>query len=328
MKNKVTLLLVVALLISVFAGCASAAPAKKFVVGFAQVGSETEWRIAMSKEVQDAFAASDRFELIFSDAQQKQENQIAAMRTFLQRKVDAIMFAPIVATGWDALMTEAKDAGIPVILVNRRATMTIGDIEDYSLCYVGPDNIYAGELAAQLMVDQFKDVQGPVNLVLLEGTVGASAAVDRSTGISNVLGKQDKLQVFAAQSGDFNRSKAKEVMESIIKSAQARNVTIHAVIGHADDMNIGAIQALEEAGLRPGADVKLVGVDGVRAAFEAMVEGKYSATVENPLGYGNKVIEILTAYFDNGTTPEKWVKLFNQAYTQEEAAAALPNRTF
>ena len=327
MKSKVTLFLAVVFLISVFAGCALAAD-RKFVVGFAQVGSETEWRIAMSKEVQDSFQASERFELIFSDAQQQQENQIAAMRTFIQRKVDAIMFSPIVATGWDAVMSEAKDADIPIVIVNRRCTLSIGDIEDYSLCYVGPDNVYAGELAAQIMVDLFKDVQGPVNLILLEGNVGASASIDRATGIKNVLDKQDKLKVYEAQSGDFNRSKAKEVMESIIKSAQAKGVTIHAVLGYADDMNIGATQALEEAGLRPGTDVKLVGVDGVKVAFQAMAEGKYNATVENPLGYGVKVMEILTDYFDNGKQPEKWVKLFNRAYLQEEAAEALPHRTF
>ena len=337
-KVNVKVLLIVLLVASLVAGCANnraattttaeSAEDRKFLVGFAQVGSETEWRIAMSKEVQDTFSVSDRFELIFSDAQQKQENQIAAMRSFIQRKVDAILFSPIVATGWDAVLTEAKDAGIPVLCVNRRFELTVGNVEDYTLCYIGPDNIYAGELCAQTMIDQFKDDAGPINVVLLEGTVGSSASIDRATGIENVLSKQDKLQVYTAQSGDFNRSKAKEVMESIIKMAQADGTRIDAVIGHADDMNIGASQALEEAGLKPGTDVKLVGVDGVKVAFEAMAEGRYNATVENPLGYGDVTIKILTDYFDNGTKPETWVKLYNTVYTQDQAAELLPSRTF
>jgi len=300
----------------------------KYVVGFSQVGSESEWRIAMTKEVQAAYDKDPRFDLIFSDAQQKQENQITAVRNFIQQKVDAILLCPVVATGWDAVLTEARDAKIPVLIVNRRATMSAGNIDDYTVAYIGPDNIYAGELAATTMVDLFKDSQGPVGTVLLEGTVGASSAVDRAKGIDNILKGQSKLTVLYKQSGDYTRTKAKEVMESILKSAKAENKKIEALLSHSDDMAIGASQAIEEAGLKPGVDIKIIGIDGVRGAFEAMVAGKYSATIENPLGYGNKTIEVLTALLDTGVKPDKWVKLKNNLFTQSQAAAALPNRTY
>jgi len=309
-------------------GSAPATKKDKYVVGFSQVGSESEWRIAMTKEVQAAYEKHPRFELIFSDAQQKQENQITAVRNFIQQKVDAILLCPVVATGWDAVLTEAKEAKIPVLIVNRRATMAAGKIEEYTATYIGPDNIYAGELAANTMLDIFKDKEGPIGTVLLEGTVGASSAVDRAKGIDNVLKGQTKLEVLYKQSGDYTRSKGKEVMESILKSAKADGKKIEALLSHSDDMAIGASQAIEEAGLKPGEDIKIIGIDGVRGAFEAMVAGKYSATVENPLGYGDKTIEVLLAMLDEGKMPEEWVKLKNNLFTQDQAAAALPNRTY
>jgi simple sugar transport system substrate-binding protein len=301
----------------------------KYVVGFSQVGSESEWRIAMSNEMQKAYNEHPRFTLIFSDAQQKQENQIAAIRNFIQQKVDAIVVCPVVATGWDAVLSEAKDADIPVLLVNRRADTAGHEIEKYTTCFIGPDNIYAGEAAAQALVDAFANETGPINIIEMQGTVGASSAVDRGTGIHNIIDKQDKLVIKYAQTGDYTRSTAKQVAESIIKAAQAEKVTIRGLVSHSDDMAIGAAQAIAEAGLKPGIDVKLVGIDGVRGAFEAMVRGEYTASIENPLGFGDKTIEIITDMLDNDVYPsEWWVKLKNAVYTEANAAAALPNRTY
>ncbi|MDR1626924.1 MAG: ABC transporter substrate-binding protein [Spirochaetia bacterium] len=301
----------------------------KYVVGFSQVGSESEWRIAMSTEMQEAYAAHPRFTLIFSDAQQKQENQIAAIRNFIQQKVDAIVLCPVVATGWDAVLSEAKDSGIPVLLVNRTANTVGNDIEKYTTCFIGPDNIYAGELAAQALIDALAKEPGTVNIVELQGTVGASSAVDRGTGIQNVFGKQNKVVIKYSQTGDYNRSQGKQVMESILKSAQAEGVKIRGLLAHSDNMALGAMQAIAEAGLKPGVDIKIVGVDGVRGAFEAMAEGKYTASVENPLGFGNKTIEVITDILDNNKYPsEWWVKLKNDLYTEANAGAALPNRKY
>ena len=305
----------------------------KYVVGFSQIGSESEWRIALSKEMQATYDAHPRFTLLFSDAQQKQENQIAAIRNFIQQKVDAIIFVAIVANGWDAVLTEAKDAGIPVLMINRGATMVAGDIKDYTVCLVSPDNVYAGEVLAKTFMDivvgAFGNEPGPIPVVELTGTVGASSAVDRGKGIHNILDKQNRIVIKYTQTGDFTRSTAKQVMESILKTAQTEKVKIRGLISHSDDMAIGASQAIAEAGLKPGVDIKIVGVDGVRGAFQAMVEGRYSATVENPLGYGNKTIEILLDLLDNGKKPsEWWIVLKNAVYTEKEAAAALPLRQY
>ncbi|MDR1317630.1 MAG: ABC transporter substrate-binding protein [Spirochaetales bacterium] len=301
----------------------------KYVVGFSQVGSESEWRIAMSNEMQEEYAAHPRFTLIFSDAQQKQENQIAAMRNFIQQKVDAIVLCPVVATGWDAILSEAKDADIPVLLVNRTANTVGNDIEKYTTCFIGPDNIYAGELAAEALMNALAGEQGSVNIVELQGTVGASSAVDRGTGIHNVLDKQNKINIRYSQTGDYTRSLGKQVMESILKSAQAEGITIRGLLAHSDNMALGASQAIAEAGLKPGVDIKIVGVDGVRGAFEAMAEGLYTASVENPLGFGKKTIEVITDILDNNTYPaEWWVKLKNDLYTEANAAAALPQRKY
>lgn len=348
MGKKTALLLTAVLFITIFAGCSgqgaspaagadagsSAAelqsPAKKdqYVIGFSQSGAETEFVTAMSKDMQESYAASDKFELIFSDGQGKQENQIKAVRSFIQQGVDAIVLRPVVTTGWDAVLQEAKDAGIPLITVNRSVDLAIGDVYDYVLSFVGPDNVYAGALAAQIMVDLFEDTQGPVNVAILEGTVGSASAIERTKGIDQVLGAQDKLVVKYKQTADYNRTKGKEVFESFLKSAQAEGIKIDALIAQCDDMAIGAIQAIEEAGLKPGEDIRIVGIDGVRGAFEAMVEGKYDATIENPQGYGAATIELWTDYFEKGIMPESWIKLENIAYPRDVAAKELPNRTW
>ena len=307
------------------------APAKKdkYVVGFSQIGSESLWRIANTNEMQEAYSRHPRFTMIYSDAEQKRENQIAAMRSFIQQKVDAIIFVPIVATGWEAILIEAKDAGIPVIIINRIAKMVSGNIEDYTLCLVSPDNVYAGEVLAQTFAESFGEEPGPIYVAELTGTVGSSSTVDRGKGIHNFLDKQNKIVIKYTQTGDFTSSTAKHVMESIIKTARAEKVNLRGIISHNDDMAIGASQAIAEAGLTPGKDIKIAGIDGIKSAFEAIVEGHYTVTVENPLGYGDKTIEILLDYLDNGKSPDKyWVILKNAVYTEKNASVALPNRKY
>lgn len=327
---------VVAMMTCLLAACGSKGEAEpeeskapvqeKFTVGFSQTGTETEWVVAMSDEVIASFQGSELIDLQFSESQAIQENQIKALRAYIQQGVDAIILRPTVTTGWDTVLMEAKDAGIPVILAGRNAEMATGDIKDYILTYVGPDNVRAGEHMANTMLDMFADEEGPINVVVLEGTVGASAATERNTGILNVINNQDKLVIYGSQSAEWTRTKGKEVMEAFLKSAQAEGIVIRGVMAHCDDMALGAIQAIEEAGLKPGEDIYLMGVDGAHGAFEAMVEGKYNATVENPLGYGPALLEVLTAYFKDGKAPEPWVVLDNVVYTMDQAAEVLPTR--
>lgn len=301
---------------------------EQFVVGFSQTGTETEWVTAMSAEIMTAFDGDKNFKLLFSESQAVQENQIKAVRSYIQQGVDLIVLRPTVTTGWDTVLMEAKEAKIPVILAGRRVTMATGDIADYSLCYIGPDNVRAGEYLVEAMIETSKDLAGPVNIVVLEGTVGASASTERNTGILNAIGKQDKLVIYGSQSAEWTRTKGKEVMEAFLKSAEAEGIKINGVLAHSDDMGLGAVQAIQEAGLKPGVDIFLMGVDGARGSFQAMVDGTYNATIENPLGYGPALVSICTEYFLNGKSPEPWVVLENIIWLQDQAAAALPNRTW
>lgn len=298
----------------------------KFVVGFSQTGTETEWVTAMSAEIIGAFEGNEKFELLFSESQAVQENQIKAVRSYIQQGVDLIVLRPTVTTGWDTVLMEAKEAGIPVILAGRRVTMATGDIKDYSLCYIGPDNVRAGEYLVEAMMKCSEELEGPVNIIVLEGTVGASAATERNTGILNAIAKQDKLVIYGSQSAEWTRTKGKEVTEAFLKSAEAEGIEIKGIMAHSDDMGLGAIQAIQEAGLKPGVDIFLMGVDGARGSFQAMVDGTYNATIENPLGYGPVLVDICTEYFVNGKSPEAWIVLENVIWMQDQAAAALPNR--
>ena len=301
----------------------------KYTVGFSQIGSESEWRIANTNEMKEAYEKHPRFTMLYSDAEQKRENQITAIRGFIKQKADAIVFVPIVATGWDSILTEAKEAGIPVILINRGARMVSDNIEDYTICLIAPDNVYAGELLAHTFIDSFGDDPGPIYIAEMTGTAGASSTLDRGKGIHNIIDTDDRIVIRYSQTGDYSRQTAKQVTESIIKTAQAEGVRLRGLISHSDDMAIGALQAFTEAGFTPDKDIKLAGIDGIRDAFEAMADGRYTASVENPLGYGEKTIEILLELLDNGKKPDNyWVILKNAVYTQSDAAEVLSERKY
>ena len=300
---------------------------KKVVIGFSQVGAETEWRVAMSKVMKETFAKEKEMELLFSDAQQKQENQLKALRTFILQKVDFIVFAPVVQTGWDAVLKEAKEANIPVIVINRMVKTSAIKLEDYTVTFIGPDNQDAGRFAANVLLDKFKNASGTVNVVQLEGTVGSSTAVERKAGFMEVVGAQNKLKVIKTQSGDFTRARGKEVMEAFLKSTKAEGVKIDALFSHSDDMGIGAMQAIEEAGLKPGKDILIVAIDGVKGAFEAMIAGKQVATIENPVDYAKPLIQVVRDYQNKKPIPP-WVKLSYTIYPAEVAAKELPNRLY
>jgi hypothetical protein len=204
----------------------------------------------------------------------KQENQIKAIRSFIAQQVDVIGVSPVVETGWETVFQEAKDAGIPLILVDRRAAVP----EDLYVTYLGSDFVEEGRRAGKAMADI---IGGEGKIVELVGTVGSAPATDRATGFREAITEFPGMEIIASQSGDFTRAKGKEVMEAFLKSYGDE---ITALYAHNDDMAIGAIQAIEEYGLKPGEDIKIVSIDAVRGAFEAMIEGKLNCTVEcNPL---------------------------------------------
>ncbi|WP_044482295.1 ABC transporter substrate-binding protein [Paenibacillus antibioticophila] len=292
---------------------------KKIVVGFAQIGAESGWRDAETASIKDTFGNDPAFELKFSDAQQKQENQIKAIRSFIAQKVDAIGLAPVVESGWETVLKEAKDAGIPVFLLDRG--ITAGN-EDLYTSFIGSDFILEGENAAKWMLDEF-GADAEVNIVQLEGTVGASAANDRKKGFEDAIAGNAGYKIVYSQTGDFTRAKGKEVMEAYLK----KDKNIQVVYAHNDDMALGAIQAIEEAGLKPGTDIKIIGVDGVKGAFEAIAEGKMNVTVEcNPL-LGPQLKQAILDYQAGKELP-KWIKSEEDVYFGQKAIDALPNRKY
>jgi galactofuranose transport system substrate-binding protein len=289
---------------------------KDLTVGYAQLGAESEWRNANTASIKET-ATQLGINLKFSDAQQKQENQIAAIRSFIAAKVDVIGVPPVVETGWETVFKEAKDAGIPIILVDRRAAVP----EDMYVTYIGSDFVEEGRNAARTMA---KIVNNKANIVELVGTVGSAPANDRAKGFREIIKDIPDMKIIDSQSGDFTRAGGKQVMEAFLKK-EAKDIT--ALYAHNDDMAIGAIQAIEEAGLKPGVDIKIVSVDAVRGAFEAMVAGKLNATVEcNPL-LGPQFYEMALKAV-NGETLPKWVPSKEGIYLPDNAKEILPTRKY
>jgi ABC-type sugar transport system substrate-binding protein len=299
-------------------GCSPSGGSGHLRVGFAQIGSESGWRAAETNVAKQE-ADKRKIDLSISDAQQRQENQIRAIKAFIAQRVDAILLAPVVATGWDGVLSEAKAAKIPVILLDRQIETRKPDLY---LSSVAADSVHEGEIAGEWLLQ--KVGAKPCKVLELQGTIGASVAIDRKKGFDAAIAKAPNVKIVRTQSGDFTRSKAKEVMESFIKAE--RGAGICAVYAHNDDMMIGAIQALEEAGLKPGKDILTISIDGVPDIFKAMVEGKANATVELTPNMAGPALDILMAYKSKGETPPKWVKTESRLYEPDTAQAEYDRR--
>jgi simple sugar transport system substrate-binding protein len=307
---------------------------KKIVMGYSQIGAESEWRTACTNSVKQA-AADWNIELKFSDAQQKQENQLQAIRSFIQQKVDIIAFTPVVSTGWEAILRECKDAKIPTICVDRTIDGSDGkadpndanDPDNLFTAFIGSDFKLEGQRAATWLVTYMNEIgrgDNPINIVELQGTVGAAAATDRKIGFEEVLAGYPNYKIIKSQTGNFTRSEGKQVMEAFLKSD---GENIDALYAHNDDMAIGAIQAIEEYGRKPGTDIIVVSVDAVKGAFEAMMAGKLNATIEcNPL-LGPQVMDTAVKIL-SGQPVQKWVVSEESQFDQTNAAAAYPSRQY
>lgn len=327
-------LFLIIILLSILAGCgqpqpstpaelaetASGAKPKKtyrdLVIGYAQLGAESEWREANTASVKE-MAEELGIELKFADAQQKQENQIRAIRSFIAQKVDVIGVPPIVETGWREVFEEAKQAGIPIILVDRRADVP----EDLYVTYLGSNFLEEGRNAGRVMAQL---VNGKANIVELVGTVDSAPANDRYRGFREIIRDYPEMRVIDSESGDFTVAKGREVMQVFLNK---HGNSITALYAHNDDMALGAIQAIEAYGLRPGVDIVIVSVDAARGAFEAMIAGKLNATVEcNPL-LGPQFFE-LALQVANGEPVPKWVPSEEGIFYPKDAAEILPTRKY
>ena len=293
---------------------------KPIVLGFSQIGAESEWRTANTTSVQSA-AADAGITLRFSDAQQKQENQIKALRSFIAQRVDVIAFSPVVETGWETVLREAKAAHIPVVLTDRAVDVTDDTLY---LSLIGSDFVEEGRKAGRWLLANTKDTKGDINIVELQGTVGSAPANDRKKGFAEIIGADPRYKVIRSQTGDFTRAKGKEVMEAFLK---AEGKKINVLFAHNDDMAIGAIQAIEEAGMKPGIDITIISIDGVKGAFEAMIAGKLNVTVECSPLLGP---QLMAAVKDvaAGKTIARRIITEESVFPKETAAQELPKRKY
>jgi galactofuranose transport system substrate-binding protein len=306
------------LLLPLVACLLTAGQAAPLVVGFSQIGAESGWRTANTESIKTE-AAKRGITLRFSDAQGKQENQIKALRSFVAQGVDVISFSPVVETGWEPVLREIKQAGIPVILTDR--TVAVSDPSLYA-SFVGSDFIEEGRRAGRWLAQK---TSGHAVIAELVGTPGSAPAIDRKKGFEEILAANPGMKIVLSQSGSFTRAGGKEVMEAFLKSPEGRNIT--ALFAHNDDMALGAIQAIEEAGLRPGKDIVIVSIDGVRDAFVAMTVGTLNCSVEcNPL-IGPQLFDLAEAVAAGKPVPHR-VPVKEGVYDQSEAAADLPSRLY
>lgn len=312
MNRKIAKLCLVVIGAVVFAGCVPGAgiaadqPEKTagnpIVVGFSQVGAESEWRVANSESMKSALSEENGFELIFDDARNEQENQIRAIRTFIQQDVDYIVFSPRVETGWTSILQEARDAGIPVIVIDRDI-----EVEDRSLytAYIGSDFRKEGETAVQWLEKLLQKrgrTDNPVRIVHIQGTIGSSAQIGRTAALEDALKRNANWQIVAQEPGDFTRAKAYEVMGAILKETK----DIDVVYCENDGEALGAIDAMEEAGLtcNAGDGVIVISFDATKLGLSYCLQGKIALNVEcNPL-QGPYVAELIRR-MERGETIEQ-----------------------
>jgi ABC-type sugar transport system substrate-binding protein len=291
----------------------------KLVLGFSQVGAESGWRTANTESIK-ASATAAGIELKFSDAQGKQENQISDIRGFITQKVDVIAFSPVVTSGWDAVLKEAKDADIPVILTDRAVDST--DTSLYA-SFIGSDFVEEGKKAGEWLAKEYTGKTDEVSIVELQGTTGSAPAIDRQKGFADAIAATPNLKIVKTQTGDFKRADGKTVMETFLQSTPKIDV----LYAHNDDMGLGAIEAIEAAGKVPGKDIKIITVDAVKDGMTALAAGKINFIVECSPLLGDQLMETAKKV-KAGETVEKRIITKETTFTQEQAKTELPNRKY
>lgn len=295
------------------------AAAGKITLGFSQVGSESGWRAANTKSIQSSAKAAG-INLKFSDAQQKQQNQIQAIRSYIQQHVNVIAFSPVVESGWDAVLNEAKRAHIPVILTDRAV-----DSKDPTLfkTFLGSDFVKEGNEVGAWVLNHYKNAKTQVNIVQLEGTTGSAPAIDRTKGFADMIKKNPKLKIIASQTGEFTRAKGKEVMTAFLKA----HPKIDLLFAQNDDMGLGAIEAIQAAGLKPGVDIKIVTIDAVHDGMAALAAGKINFIAECSPLLGPQLMALVKLVVAGKPVPHRIVTK-ETTFNQAQAKAALPTRKY
>ncbi len=295
------------------------------VVGVSQLGSESGWRTAHTLSIQNALTKDAGYFLIFNNARQMQENQIKAIRSFISQRVDYIVFAPVIESGWDTVLQEAKDAGIPVIVIDRMV-----DVKDDSLytTWIGTDAKSEGEKAGRWLEGYLREKNRQdeeINIVVLQGTMGSTAQIGRTEGFEEIAANHENWNILESASGDFTATKGKEVMRGMLR----RYPKIDVLVSQNDDMTMGAIEAMQEAGVSFGeyGKVKIISFDAIRDALEMVEEGRINVDIEcNPVQgeYIDKIIRKL----ENGEAVEKSYVVKENVFIKENVAEFLDDRTY
>lgn len=320
LRRGIALLVALLLLLT---GCADAADDSSgtepeealIVVGVSQTGAESDWRVANTESIKSTFTEERGYELLFDVAKQKQENQILAIRRFIQQEVDYIVLMPIQETGWDAVLQEARDAGIPVIIVDRNI-----QVEDETLYvgHIGSDFRQEGAYAVEWMEERYADAE-QVNIIHVQGTLGSSAQLYRSEALETAAAEHDNWTILAQLDGDFTQAKAYEELCACLEEQP----DVQVVYCENDNEAFGAIQALEEYGYTVGAGgVSVISFDGTHDALQSCLDGKIALEVEcNPL-LGPLVEEVIQQ-LEHGETPERETYTSERAFVQAELTQEL-----
>lgn len=293
---------------------------RRIVVGFSQLGTESYWRIANSRSIQEA-AKEYGIELIYRNAEQSQEKQFEAIRQFMKEKVDVIVFSPVVEYGWEPILKEVKQAGIPVIIVDRSV-----DVTDHSLfvTLMGSDFYDEGRKAGKYLLDKLMEQVGPIGIAELKGTVGSTPSIERKRGFEDTIAERPDLKIVKSEYANFTVEDGKRVMAEMLRE-MGRDISV--LYAHNDDMALGAIEAIEEYGLKPGKDIIIISVDGTRAIFELMVEGKVNCVVEcNPL-LGPQLMMAVKELMEGRSLPKRIVTK-ESVYTEGMAEKEIADRKY
>lgn len=279
---------------------------QSILLGFSQLGSESSWRLGNSESIQTA-AAKAGVTLMFDNAEQKQEKQIKAIRSFIAYQVDVIAFSPIVEDGWDNVLREAKDAGIPVLTTDR---MIKTEDQDLYVGFIGSDFYQEGVSAGEFLIKKAGD-KADVRIVEISGTIDSTPMRRRAEGFRDAIRGRGNLRLIDSVSGDFLRTKGKECMREMLQ----KHERIDVIYSHNDAMTLGAIEAMEESGLRPGEDIVIITVDGEQAAINLLKEGKINCVVECTPLIGDTIMA-LAKRLAAGETIERYTYSEEEVFTE------------
>ncbi|MCR5762887.1 MAG: ABC transporter substrate-binding protein [Treponema sp.] len=295
-------ILIIAMSLFLVIGCTKPAPKEhieldsshdKLIVGFSQIGAESAWRIFNSKSIQAA-ADKEGIQLLFSNAEQKQENQIKAIRSFIMYQVDVIVFVPIVQDGWDLVLKDAKDAGIPVIICDRKI---VTEDESLYVGYIGTDSTEEGRNAARFLQKKYADADRLISILEIRGTDGSSASEGRMTGFHEIMDSDKKFSVVYSESGDFMRSRGKEMARNILehnnKRLEINGTPIDVILSANDGMTLGFLEGLNDYGIKTGSGITVVTFDAQQEAIDRLIAGEINCVVECNPDLGCQVMSLV-----------------------------------